>query len=202
VAADDQIYIWAHWYHTTRINATTTETNAGVDGFTLDTSARHWSTNALVPAQSRTVSTALWTGREILAPGSDIYCGPCSHPAGIRQLGYVLHPNGAPIESLPRGPVDDLRPGYVWTGAALLAFNTGTYTSGGTHTDYPGEAAAWDPTTGAWTSIPNAPLAGEDTVAVWTGSSLIIWGQMFPPKQDDGTGPVHLQTAGLQLGKG
>lgn len=78
---------------------------------------------------------------------------------------------------------------------ALLAFNTGTELSGSGGHIYPGRAAAWDPTSNRWTGLPNAPLAGYQTVAVWTGKSLLIWGQLVTPR-----GANHVATTGLEFG--
>jgi hypothetical protein len=199
LAAAETLYVWSHWSHSTKINASSTDIQSGIDGFTLDATTQRWSANSLVPDQHKAVTNPLWTGHDIVLPASDIWCGVCSHPRGTNLSGYLIHPDGGRIESIAHGRVDDLRPMYLWTGAALLAFNTGTYTTGPGQTHFPGEAAAWDPATGTWISLPNAPLAGNDVVAAWTGKSLIMWGQMFTAKQANGSGPVHSHTAGLQL---
>lgn len=52
-----------------------------------------------------------------------------------------------------------------------VAANTGT-----------GDTAAWDPATNKWTELARAPLAGQDPVTVWTGTSLLLWGKLYEPR--------------------
>lgn len=62
----------------------------------------------------------------------------------------------------------------------------------------PGDAAVWDPATSTWARLPSAPAGGaEAPVIVWTGQSLLIWGQF---SRSNGTSTTPLTTAGLQLG--
>jgi hypothetical protein len=141
----------------------------------------------------------LWTGQDLILPPGDIYCGSCSHPPGENLHGYLVNPATSDSQPLPHGPLDDYRASYLWTGNALLAYNTTTYSGGGGKTHLPGEAAAWDPASDAWTVLPGAALASDDVAAVWTGSSVIEWGTMFTRDQANG-GSVTTRTAGLQFG--
>lgn len=81
---------------------------------------------------------------------------------------------------------------YVWTGAVVLGVGT-TVEAGSAG---PGDAAAWDPGTNAWTPLPPAPLAGQDPVAVWTGTSLLVWGTLYTSN-----GSKLSATTGLRLGQ-
>lgn len=200
VAAPDRLYVWVHWSRSIHLSATSGEVRSGIDGFTLDTAKSSWASNQLVPDQHHAVDQSLWTGHDLILPASDIYCGLCSHPPSMNRHGYLVNPDTGDIQPLPHGPVDDLTPHYLWTGKALLAYDTGTYTSGPTGADLPGEAAAWDPTTNRWTSLPSAPLASQQTVAVWTGASLIEWGLMYPAQQAN-RATTTAETAGLQLAR-
>jgi hypothetical protein len=101
--------------------------------------------------------------------------------------------------SLPHGPTDDLMPTSLWTGGALLSFNTTTTTSGPGENHLPGEAAAFDPASDRWSSLLSAPLAG-DVVAVWAGDRLLEWGSMSVPSQGDAGAAPATRTAGLSFG--
>ena len=68
----------------------------------------------------------------------------------------------------PVPAADQFPPGpAVWTGTAVVAFE-----AGGRH-----RVVAIDPTTRRFTALPDLPPAIGDPVAVWTGNSLLIWGQ-------------------------
>jgi hypothetical protein len=102
---------------------------------------------------------------------------------------------------LPHSVIDDDNPSYLWTGSALLAYNSTAYTTGGPDgTRLPGGNAAWDPTSNTWTSLPAAPLAGSgDIAAVWTGSQLLEWGPMMDPTTLAGGGSPAVHDAGLSF---
>jgi hypothetical protein len=78
--------------------------------------------------------------------------------------------------------VDSFEVTSLWTGNALLGFNSGpTVTEGNRVVTSPGAAALWDAATNRWTVLPSAPYAGSSTIsAVWTGSQLLEWGLMTP----------------------
>ncbi|HEY8728444.1 MAG TPA: hypothetical protein VIL94_02600, partial [Acidothermaceae bacterium] len=50
-----------------------------------------------------------------------------------------------------------------------------TEVSGPNGVRQPGEAAVWDPATNAWTSLPSAPSADSEVVAVWANNQLLMW---------------------------
>ena len=101
---------------------------------------------------------------------------------------------------MPAGPVDSLRPSAVWTGSALLAFNTTTEMSGPNGIRQPGEAAVWDPATNTWSPLPPAPLYGTDIAAVWAGDQLLEWGDLFVPTDPGANTAPSAQTVGLRFG--
>jgi hypothetical protein len=85
---------------------------------------------------------------------------------------------------------------YVWTGGALLGVAR-TPPNGFPQAAAQGDAAAWDPATGNWTSLHSATsLKGADSLdarsGLWTGSSLFVW--------TDSNYPGHLTV--LQFGPG
>jgi hypothetical protein len=194
LAADTRIFVWVHWSHTVSTGPNSSKGFSGIDGYTLDTSTDSWSANHLVPAPHVYVDQPVWTGRDIVLPAGQVYCGACDGPFAVSDHGYLANPDADAIRALPTGPVDALLPRYVWTGAALLAFDPTVYTG----TQLPGAAAALDPTANRWADLPRAPLTGtsDQVVAVWTGRSLIEWGAMRP---SNNTNPElePVQTAGL-----
>jgi Kelch motif len=200
VTDGDHVYLWSEWSYTVSEGANQTTTHYGIDGYVLDGHRQTWTTNQLVPSVGGPIGMPIWTGREILVPASQPWTGGSSGPLRRNLTGLILDPSRAAARPIPHGPADDLLADYLWTGAALLAYNTKTYESGGTGgTVYPGQAAAWDPITTTWTRLPAAPLAGAGAVSVWTGTSLIIWGTMFPATTAGGH--VETRTAGLAFGR-
>jgi hypothetical protein len=195
VGAGSQIYVWSLWSHTTSTGPGVSRTIAGVDAYTLDLGRRRWVPNTLALADQAMSSTPLWTGRDIAMPAVSRWLGAGNRGPRPQNLsGVMLDPSNSATRPIRHGPVDDLNAQYLWAGSALLAFNTGTQTSGPGGHVYPGRAAAWDPATNTWTTLPNAPLAGSDVIAVWTGKALLIWGELYTPH-----GARHMATTGLEL---
>jgi len=74
--------------------------------------------------------------------------------------------------------VDDDVAQSVWTGRALISFNS----QGSEGNVALGSAAVWDPAADRWTSLPRAPALAElGSPAVWTGKELLVWGQPADP---------------------
>jgi hypothetical protein len=205
LAADSRVYVWSEWAYTvTRGNTSTSQ--AGIDAFTLDPAAGTWTSNKLLPPDRQAVRDPLWTGHEILVPGLRSWCPGCRGPGAFNVTGVLINPHDTSTQPVPHGPVDDLTPRYLWTGKSLLAYDSGTFTTAG-GTTYPGAAAVWDPRTRAWTRLPGAPMSSStpgESLAVWTGTHLLIWGQLATTSHDGSTrhGPTNIttQTAGLQFG--
>lgn len=196
VSVGNEIYVWSLWSLDTPTGPGSFTTAAGIESYTLQVDKRRWVSNTLaLPGHSASFAP-LWTGRDLVMPGISTWLGLSARGPSPRNVtGLMLDPATSATLPIRHGPVDDLNAEYVWTGDALLAFNTGTEASDANGHLYPGRAAAWDPTTNTWTRLPNAPLAGYQTVAVWTGTSLLIWGDLFTPR---GANPVA--TTGLEFG--
>jgi hypothetical protein len=193
VGAGTRIHLWSLWSLDTPTGPGSVTTAAGVDAYTLDVDKRRWASNRLVLPNHAISRTPLWTGREIAMPAITRWLGAVPGPRPANVSGLMLDPANGSTRPIRHGPVDDLNADYLWTGTALLAFNTSTEESGPHEHVYPGRAAAWDPATDRWTALPDAPLAGSDTIAVWTGRTLLIWGELYTPR-----GAKHVATTGLQ----
>ncbi len=149
----------------------------GVEGYRLDVAAGSWTP---LPATPLHVAYApQWTGDRTVFPAPAVgpedpqcFCPPLNPPTS----GMWLDSSGQ-WHRMAHGPLDD-RGGYdVWTGAALLSFDA-------SHQDDKvlpaGAAAAWDPATGTWLSVEDAPVGGFAAPGiVWTGTELLIWGTLM-----------------------
>jgi hypothetical protein len=200
VAAGGSVYVWMPWQHTVQSGNEWSATT-GIDVWRYNTAADSWATvhsEGDVPAG---VGDPLWTGEEVIMPASPRICaGSCPPDHGF--TGHRLDPQTQIWQALALGPLDNLHPQSLWTGAALLDFNTGTYTAGSPDgTNYPGEAAVWDPDNNSWTRLPNAPYVGSDGVAsVWTGRELLQWGEMSPGHVPGGRSSRANATVGQSYG--
>ena len=66
---------------------------------------------------------------------------------------------------------------YVWTGTEIIAFGGEMLAEGASDGPRREDGAAYDPVTGTWRAIADAPLAPRsDQHAVWTGSEMIVFG--------------------------
>lgn len=195
VSTGKGIIAWEAWGSRSTLNDSTTSYSAGLASYRYDTKANHWSVDSSGDGPPARVEKALWTGRQILVPAT-VQCPlgyQCAATTGGH--GYALNVVTNTWSAIARGPVDAFNPTSVWTGAALLSFDA----SAGSGAAGSGGAAAWDPSTDTWTTLPTAPYAG-DVAAVWTGSSLLVWGPMSRTSDFDGTHPPVVSTVGLELG--
>ena len=171
VATADRVIIWSLWGRMQQTGPNSFTGYSGVDVRAL--AAGRWRDVTGGWPQHQTVPPPLFTGRQILIPPGQIWCGACSHPAG-GQPGFLADPGTLRITPLPRGPLDDTSPVMVWTGRAALAINPGAAISGPGGTVRPGDMAAWDPASGAWRRLPGAPgPLQDDATPAWTGRELL-----------------------------
>jgi hypothetical protein len=207
VATNDRLYAWEEWQHTTDDGGGASTIYSGIDLYIFDPTHNSWTPDA---AASRPtdgsdrnnapggLESALWTGTNILVPpATSNWCGDCPGPAVLGGRGDLLDPSTNTWTKIPAGPIDDFNPGvFVWTGTTVIDFNTSSETNGPGGSTLPGQAAAWDPRTGAWTRLPAAPLYGGD-VEVWDGNELLQWGMLQVPTANES---ISSDTTGLQFG--
>ena len=178
-ATDDHLYVWQEWAHYTDEGGGSTGTTSGIDFSVFDPATSTWSSD--VPSANAAnapagIGSALWTGNAIYVPDTYPWCGDCAGPPHLDGPGHLLDPRTNTWTTMPAGPVDSGQPSELWTGSALLAFNTTMEIHGPNANHLPGEAAVWDPATNAWTSLPSAPSADREVVAVWANNQLLMWG--------------------------
>jgi hypothetical protein len=180
VWADNRLLVWAEWsYVVTTGNVTTG--NSGIDLWSLDPSSAAWTklkdraTDANGPGGVR---DAIWTGTDVLLPATQGWRGAASGPGyspGMGPHGYRYERSTNSYRPIAHGPVDDGSVDAVWTGAALI--RTSSATNSGPEPMQQGNAAAWDPGTDTWTTLPPSPVPGVDRKLVWTGRELVSYGQ-------------------------
>lgn len=196
-ATGDSIALWEKWENTTQISSSSSSSYSGLAMFHYDDATDSWHAERTTgDGPPNVVPRALWTGRQLHVPATEQCPAGASCPRMTNRNGYALSAPSATWFAIPHGPVDDLDPQSVWTGAALLDYDVDMLIG----SSGPGEAAAWDPTSGAWTQVPAAPYAGLGAASVWTGSRLLLWGPMFRSDQLNGASAPTPVTVGLELG--
>lgn len=207
VATDDRLYAWEEWQHAVHNTDGSGTIYSGLDLYVFEPTRNTWTPDVAASRPTGGTSdnnspdgigSALWTGTDILVPPTtSSWCGDCPGPALVGGRGDLLNPRTNTWTKIPAGPIDDFNPGvFVWTGTTVIDFNTIAETNGPNGSTLPGQAAAWDPSTGAWTRLPPAPLYGGD-VAVWDGDGLLEWGMLNTPSAN---GSESSDTTGVQFG--
>lgn len=92
-------------------------------------------------------------------------------PAEHNEHGYLVREPEHPT-AIPHGPLDDLDPAVIWTGAEQISLNEGGEISGPHEHVRPGDVAIWNPATHRWTREPRASRL-YNTVPVWDGNDLL-----------------------------
>jgi hypothetical protein len=173
VATNDGVLLWSLWSRTHVTNGCFAGACYGVDVLRLGPSGTWQNVTGSWP-QGHTVDGPIFTGSEILVAPGQTWCGLCSHPAPFDEHGYQVDSQTLRITPLPHGPLDDLGPQTLWTGAAEISFNSGGEISGPGISVLPGDLAIWNPTTRQWARGPRAPRPIDDAPAVWTGDRLYV----------------------------
>jgi hypothetical protein len=175
--AGGRLYAVLQWHRTTRNADGSGSTVGGYDAASLDLARGAWSRSDPPPTAAG-LTALLPAADQLLLPAAPYVMFGAHGPPQMDLHGLARDPSGT-WRQLTHGPADDLRGQSVWTGAALLTFNTGTYTSSGNSFSLPGNAAAWDPEADRWEPLPNAGWYADEPAAVWTGDTLLMWGSMY-----------------------
>jgi hypothetical protein len=133
------------------------------DGFIFDPTARDWQP---MPAADLPGSDAkaVWTGS--LALFWDSLDEPMEHAV----QGY--DPATGSWYRFPSPPHDPTSGGtYLWTGSELIVFGGGPQGA-----PLNTQGAAFDPTSGTWRPIANAPVGLNLVNSAWTGDSMVVVG--------------------------
>ncbi len=175
VATNDGVLLWSLWGRTEKTGPNTYSGYSGVDVFRLSPSGAWRNVTGAWP-QNHTVDTPIFTGTKVLVAPGQVWCGACSHPPpiGDYEHSYLVNPRTLHITPIPHGPLDDLGPQIIWTGAAEIAFNAGGEITGPAISVLPGDIAIWNPSTRIWARGPRSPKQIDDAPAVWNGSQLYV----------------------------
>jgi hypothetical protein len=200
VWAGDRLLVWWPWSHTQQTSANSSIGTSGYDLFAYTPSDDQW---RLVPEQPKSsfgVADPIWTGTYVLSPASEPYRGGASGPAPMALRGGRYDALQNRWEPISHGPVDDMARTDLWTGGALVRMSSGTISGpsvDGTSDVHPGDTAAWDPVTDAWTKLPRAPFTpGYKGALVWTGREILSWG-LYSPAGTQLSTPTN---AGMRFG--
>lgn len=197
VTAGQDVYAWVPWSHIEQHGESVTG-NANVAMFRLEPGGKGWSrvTGTGPAAAAYGVRDPQWTGQDVILPAAPAFRGAASGGAQLNLRGLRYDPSTGAWKRMPHGPVDDDYAQSIWTGAALLSFDSGTVTGGSGFASDAGAAAAWDPVSDEWVDVSHAPYAGAAS-AVWTGDALLTWGLMSPVSSPNA---VQVRAVGLRLG--
>lgn len=158
VAAAGVVYLWSRWQSIQAGFQT-----AGTDGLTLQGTTWHPIT---LTGSEIDGNLPIWTGTSLVQPASRVWSGINAGPDPAHLTGRLIDLADKRVTEIAPGPLDHHVPQSVWTGSALICLT------------FQGAAAAWDKATDRWINLPRAPLAFEaDPLAIWTGTSLLIWGK-------------------------
>ena len=120
----------------------------------------------------RRQGTAIWTGQEVIIWGGADGNIPADYNDGARY--YPETDTWLTLTNVPNGFVGRSRHTAVWTGTEMIVWGGYGDVEGSLRT-----GAAYDPSTfGTWTLLTehNAPTVRDDHTAVWTGTSMIVFG--------------------------
>jgi hypothetical protein len=173
VATGDGVVLWSLWSRSHEYGKGNFTVHSGVDVFRL--SGNRWVAQPVDWPQHRTVDQPIFTGSSVLLGASQTWCGVCSHPAPFDANGWDVNPTTLVASKLPHGPLDDLGPQILWTGAAEIALNTHGQMAGSYGRILPGDIAFLDISASRWYRGPRAPQPiASGTSVVWDGSKLLV----------------------------
>jgi sugar lactone lactonase YvrE len=154
-----------------------------------DPAVNRWSSDGLSPDTTHDIAGALWTGTALFVPAEPALC---QLPQGGQNCtgtpslpGRLYDPTTQASTMIPVGPLDvyDGIPGVegsaavTWTGSAVFGLSRGAMAPTMDHDVVePGRAAAFDPGTDRWQTLPSGPPASAGGTLFWTGTQVLDWG--------------------------
>jgi kelch motif-containing protein len=154
------------------------------DGAAYRPARRHWRTLPPAPVRGRAFHSAVWTGSEMVVwggkgtRGRPLSDGAAYRPAVRRWRGLAR----APLRARSRHVA-------VWTGRQMLVWGGQLNRGAEERGVFASDGAAYVPESNRWRPITQAPIRSTaDTVAVWTGTTMLVWtgkaGAEYDPDAD------------------
>ena len=178
IQAGSHLLAWSEWAMSITSGPDTGAETGGVDLFDYDELSGRWE---LIPGTLGAlpdVEVALWTGRLAVVRGEPDNCGLCSHPFWAEATA-LYDPATNRWTAVPADPLQLDGLVSVWTGGALLSFNSdGSVTDGPSGDIVPGDASVYDPAAGSWQRIAPGPFgceAAAEVTPAWTGHQVLIY---------------------------
>ena len=126
------------------------------------------------PPEVRSEAATAWTGEALLIWGGYVFEGSGDKPPS--NDGFMFDAAMRSWTSIPASPLSSRSAAAsVWTGSELVIWGgwDGSWDAGpGTLSD----GAAFEPGSGAWRTLPPAPISARAPFSVWTGHEMIVWG--------------------------
>lgn len=152
-----------------------------LDAVAYDPESGTWSTPPGMPHpddRARSYYTGgAWAGDRLLFIGEQIHAEPVK--GCCRNDGLTYDPKTGAWAAIPASPLKGRHQGaLLWTGRKLILWSGGPCPSceDRRKPSY-SDAAAFDPSTGAWERLPDAPIPGRfPPCAAWAGDRLIVYG--------------------------
>jgi N-acetylneuraminic acid mutarotase len=137
---------------------------------------RSWRRLPSLPAPPRRGASAVWDGRDVLVVGGAAHHAPSQGATFDTPLADVFAYRPSTNRWRRLAPLPEGRVGQaaVWTGKQLLVWGGQILRHGKLVPTRTG--LSYDPVRNRWTSIGASPIAGPQPKAVWTGTSMIVWG--------------------------
>jgi hypothetical protein len=144
---------------------------------TYNPAANSWTTGTAAPSEAPVFGHAFWTGKQMIVWGFS--------PGSEHLEGFAYNPATRRWSVLPPSPLGLARRASmlaVWTGKYLVVGGGNSLVCGSHHPIcLQKDAAAYDPATGTWKRLPDAPVGfegdgqgpGGTVPGIWTGASVI-----------------------------
>lgn len=132
-----------------------------------------WQPTAPLHLAPRFSARAVWTGEELLTWGGTL-------SASYAADGAAFDLGSERWQTLPEAPIEARTDhSAVWSGDELLVWGGSRWVPGDTECS---DGAAFDPRSGSWRVVAEAPLGGRHQHAcVWTGDHMVVWGGADSP---------------------
>jgi hypothetical protein len=148
-----------------------------------------WTATSITNApDARAGHTGVWTGSEMIVWGGV----DNTNGTNVLNTGGRYNPSTDSWTATSTTNAPSARSGHtaVWTGSEMIVW-------GGPLTFTPpfaGTGGRYNPITDSWTatSTTNAPLTRRHHTAVWTGSEMIVWGEVTLPHTRTAAGDIIL----------